>query len=371
MNRTLESVLCFVGDNCSTNKRLAAICSIPLIGCASHRFNLAVKEILKQHKHLVDKVEKLMIKCRTLKIAGEIRQKTKLRALEKNVTRWGSEYNMLQRYLQLDEFIPKRNLEIVPLLLSQEEYQQVQALVTNVLAKMEQVNKLLQQDSMTMATVRALFNKTIQTFPQYNNFEIFKKYIQQMPLIAQSPRFEMAIEQLQLNEKSVAVHATLLTNFLVSSNAPAEEENNETSNGEDDWLKDVLKPSAVKESINSAYIDTSFIPPTSNVVERLFSKIKLTIGYLRHNLTNEHLEKLMVLHMERDLWKYFAFQRKYLSVNRQSSARSDPIVIDDAEDDIDDVEDEDIDPFAVLEEVTRSRDNDALLKEVETVGNEM
>jgi hypothetical protein len=75
--------------------------------------------------------------------------------------------------------------------------------------------------------------------------------------------------------------------------------------------------------------------------------------------------------MERDLWKYFAFQRKYLSVNRQSSARSDPIVIDDAEDDIDDVEDEDIDPFAVLEEVTRSRDNDALLKEVETVGNEM
>jgi len=60
-DKTLEDVICLVGDNCSTNKRLADICKMPLVGCASHRFNLEVQVFLEQHETLLSKVEIFII----------------------------------------------------------------------------------------------------------------------------------------------------------------------------------------------------------------------------------------------------------------------------------------------------------------------
>ncbi|KAL0218116.1 hypothetical protein RCL1_008964 [Eukaryota sp. TZLM3-RCL] len=37
---TLEKVCFLVGDNCATNKKLADLCGVPLVGCASHRWAL-------------------------------------------------------------------------------------------------------------------------------------------------------------------------------------------------------------------------------------------------------------------------------------------------------------------------------------------
>ncbi|RQM27525.1 hypothetical protein B5M09_007643 [Aphanomyces astaci] len=39
--------VCLIGDNCSTNKATANLFSRPLIGCHSHRLNLAVDQFLK------------------------------------------------------------------------------------------------------------------------------------------------------------------------------------------------------------------------------------------------------------------------------------------------------------------------------------
>jgi ABC-type antimicrobial peptide transport system permease subunit len=56
-NRTLENVLCLVGDNCAVNTHLADLCGLPLVGCASHRFNLEVISILDtQYEPLLEKV---------------------------------------------------------------------------------------------------------------------------------------------------------------------------------------------------------------------------------------------------------------------------------------------------------------------------
>ncbi len=54
--KLLSNVICFVGDNCNVNKHLADLAGIPLIGCAAHRFNLAVKEFLEEHDILLTKV---------------------------------------------------------------------------------------------------------------------------------------------------------------------------------------------------------------------------------------------------------------------------------------------------------------------------
>ncbi len=47
-NKSLENSVVLIGDNCSTNRRLANDVGISFIGCASHKFNLAVEIILNE-----------------------------------------------------------------------------------------------------------------------------------------------------------------------------------------------------------------------------------------------------------------------------------------------------------------------------------
>ncbi|KAG2760251.1 hypothetical protein PC116_g10142 [Phytophthora cactorum] len=49
-----------VGDNCSTNQALATRLGVSLVGCASHRYNLAVQRFLREHEGLLEDVNALM-----------------------------------------------------------------------------------------------------------------------------------------------------------------------------------------------------------------------------------------------------------------------------------------------------------------------
>lgn len=46
--KNLQNVFCFVGDNCETNQSISRKTEIPLIGCYSHKVNLAVKKYLEK-----------------------------------------------------------------------------------------------------------------------------------------------------------------------------------------------------------------------------------------------------------------------------------------------------------------------------------
>lgn len=59
--KTWDNVVCFIGDNCSTNKALADLCKLPLVGCAAHRFNLEVQMFLETSSVLIQKVQ---VQCR-------------------------------------------------------------------------------------------------------------------------------------------------------------------------------------------------------------------------------------------------------------------------------------------------------------------
>ncbi|KAG3173717.1 hypothetical protein C6341_g9963 [Phytophthora cactorum] len=48
-NKTLDMVAFIVGDNCSTNQSITTKLDVPLVGCASHRFNLAVNKYLAEY----------------------------------------------------------------------------------------------------------------------------------------------------------------------------------------------------------------------------------------------------------------------------------------------------------------------------------
>ncbi|EGZ09881.1 hypothetical protein PHYSODRAFT_288514 [Phytophthora sojae] len=51
-----------VADNCAVNRRLATLMSVPLVGCASHRLNLAVQADMASHEEDLAAVQALMAK---------------------------------------------------------------------------------------------------------------------------------------------------------------------------------------------------------------------------------------------------------------------------------------------------------------------
>ena len=57
--KTFDNVLCIVGDNCSVNQSMARILRVPLIGCASHKFNLAVRQWIAQQAELAPILKKV------------------------------------------------------------------------------------------------------------------------------------------------------------------------------------------------------------------------------------------------------------------------------------------------------------------------
>ena len=68
-----DNVVALIADNCETNKALADICNVPLVGCHSHRLALAVKEYLTNKDELIQKVNTLMGKSKAPKTAAESR----------------------------------------------------------------------------------------------------------------------------------------------------------------------------------------------------------------------------------------------------------------------------------------------------------
>jgi len=109
-----DHVICLVADNCMTNRSISRLWGIPMVGCASHRFNLAVKLWIKEQRGLEDALEKisvLMGKACNIKAAARLREATQdahgkmLKAKKKNETRWTSSFTMLTRYLRIRENI--------------------------------------------------------------------------------------------------------------------------------------------------------------------------------------------------------------------------------------------------------------------------
>ncbi len=82
------SILFLVSDNCAVNVAISTRSGIPLIGCASHRFNLAMKSFLEPFDTVIKKANEIMKKFCTIKGKAWLKNKTSLRSVTKNSTRW-------------------------------------------------------------------------------------------------------------------------------------------------------------------------------------------------------------------------------------------------------------------------------------------
>jgi len=73
VEKTMVNVMCLVGDNCETNKSISRKLAVALVGCASHRLNLAVQLYLKQYDNIIAKVHTVMTRLKTNKNRGYLR----------------------------------------------------------------------------------------------------------------------------------------------------------------------------------------------------------------------------------------------------------------------------------------------------------
>ncbi|EGZ21794.1 hypothetical protein PHYSODRAFT_247318 [Phytophthora sojae] len=243
-NKPWIAVKFMVGDNCSVNQCIGRNeGAIPFIGCASHRFNLAVKDFLKTEDELIAKVHALMTKLRTIKGRALLRRVSHLSPLLRNDTRWSS--------------------------------------TTAAFAAARRA-KALEKDLEKFEVVKespALKSRLAATAPIVNN-----------------PHLELGLVKLQREEALTAAERSACAEFRLTTleRAPAREDGNSSI------VKAVFKKR--KAPRRSQYVDVAYVPPTSNECERFFSAAKLVLTDVRKSLSPTMLEMLMCLQYNRDLW---------------------------------------------------------------------
>lgn len=96
-----------VDENVSGNTRIASNVTKPLIGCASHNVNLAMKYLIHENDRLFVALDKNIAKLRYGLWAARLRKLTPFSAVLLNETRWSSSFNMLIHCVQILEFLDR------------------------------------------------------------------------------------------------------------------------------------------------------------------------------------------------------------------------------------------------------------------------
>eukprot|EP00171_Calliarthron_tuberculosum_P003101 IDg3101t1 len=292
--KSWSNVSCLVGDNVNCNKSLANKAKIPFIGCASHRFNLAMRVVLNDDEELISKINTIMVKLRGLLLGAKLRRLTSIRPKIRNTTRWSSTHDMIVRYVRIREFLPNlESEEIDSLFLSPSENRRVDAFLQQ-LSPLESVTKMLQREETTVSDTRALFDAVINSFPGTIN------KLSSTADIVHCAAFESAIVNIQRgNAAALSRDESEAIRGLRIEEGSDEETGDEGLSFAERALK---KQKCVDVEKRDKYIDTRFLVPTSNICERLFSRVGYALSQRRRGICPANLESQMFLHLNCDLW---------------------------------------------------------------------
>ena len=239
----------------------------------------------------------LMTKLRGLKRSGRLRTMTNLRPILSNVTRWSSVPAMVSRYIELKEIIASfsDDRSLIDYIPSARENNELLSLKENLIS-LNSVTTALQRENVDISQIRLLFDGTLKRFPELDEA---KKYITKDATIVKSPAFERGVQKIQdEDEKNLTLEEKLAVKNLRRS-VNADTESDETDSG--DFASEILKKKR-KVAAKSSYIDTRFIQPTSNMVERFFSSAGFAASELRQNISPVHLEEQLYLKANKRFW---------------------------------------------------------------------
>lgn len=106
-SKDMQSVFVVFRDKVSSKKTLDGFIGWGFMGCASHRCNQAVCDIISEHREMVAIVDNIISELHQVITSGKIRHFPSLKPVLSNLARRSSIYVMLLRYEQPKEFIPK------------------------------------------------------------------------------------------------------------------------------------------------------------------------------------------------------------------------------------------------------------------------
>lgn len=333
--KTLNDVICFVGDNCSTNLKLAELAKVPLIGCAAHRLNLVVQKYLKQYEAIIRKVDLLMMELRVTTIAAKFEQITEYKSLHFVPTRWNSYFTMLERFLELIESITKMNLkQINDLMPTNDEIIQIRAITNGILTSLNSVNKHLQKKDTTMLQTRQLFNAIIK---DYNHIYNFNSYLGTTAAIIKWKNFENGIVKLQADEPLNELEKSAVARLLLSNNNAIT--NTSKSN---DYATKILKENRQQKKYKerNEYINPKIVSPTSVIVECFFNIAGSCLTNRRQKLSPYHLECLLYARVNKEFWDMESIEQcfgmiKIRNANNNNNNNTDTMDVDQNEEEMD------------------------------------
>ena len=228
---------------------------------------------------------------------GKLRQKTDLGPVLKNETRWSSTFAMLNRYIRLHPFLLEPEFSgdqaFATLLLSPSDFLKVKELASQ-LQYLNSVTVALQDSAIDMADVRGFFDKVLEDYPE------MVTYLGTNAKIVHSPKFESAIVTIQekmhdtLDDEELAAVAVLKKEVILTQTRSDEQENSVA-----EFMK---RRKMTKAEHDNGYIETRFLLPTSNLVERFFSVSGLAYDDFRQNMTPMNLEMQLFLKTNKRFW---------------------------------------------------------------------
>ena len=316
------------GDNTATNPKLAKLLMTKFKGCDAHKLALEVNEFigpkpklkrsrdgslvpdeanLTERRKLVAKTDKLMVALGSLKNAGKLRLVSSKKPRRINGVRWSAQLGTMLREKELRDDLPTAAFprEVRELFLNHAEQVDADELVKD-LKTFEKVNKALQGQGktketprLTVAQSRQVLDRLIARFPGHT----FTKINATSSLVTH-PTWEKAIIKLQNNqEDSLTTAEKNEVKIYRLPDAPPEVEPADDDDGFDvGSILESQQREVASRSSKSHYRSTKHIFPTSVIVECLFSRAKLILSERRRSMSPWHMELLLFLHCNRDLW---------------------------------------------------------------------
>ena len=182
---------------------------VPLVGCVSHKLNLAVQFLCSEDQNpvwsaAILRVQALMVSLKSLKNRVKLAVVKSLNPEIRNDTRWRSLYLMLKKYLKLvqeTENFRKCSFDRVTLNLvpddddnEDSEYGTIKSIV-RCLKRFDEMCTWLQKDDpsdVKMSKVRFYFDKLLTDFPA------LRRYLRKDSYLVHTPDFENDISKIQL-----------------------------------------------------------------------------------------------------------------------------------------------------------------------------
>jgi hypothetical protein len=322
---TIDDIAFITQDNCNVNKSIAARLNLPMLGCYSHRFSLACEEYYEEFDgvgNVLWKINKFMQLLKTAKKSGKLRQVTKLRPIVRSSqTRWDRTSRQVTRYLQLKPLIDQNDAELLEAMPTNAEHLDVVRLNKNF-ANLLSVTKELQSQHRPIHQARALFD-SVTDAAEFDD-PCFDKYLGPSADIIYRGAPANAVRPIRPGHGSSLEFEHGLTKIARGAEADLSnteahymrkfkkvqvQEDEESDEDEEDQVLSFAqralqnankRPRA--EQQESAYFNVDWVPVTSNIVERLFSLGRLTLPYLRKAMSPEHVNMLLMLKINRELW---------------------------------------------------------------------